>query len=133
MSTGDATFENLLMGATAFIGIGMLISEDNFIFLLLWLILLGALQILHSVVIATSYWKNLRLRSAISIYWIVSAIDLAVVFFVTHDSWNLNIFFLFVIVLPLLIAVYLWLLTWYFRRETIRIEKEEARQNPLTN
>jgi hypothetical protein len=133
MSSGDSAFENLLMGATGFIGLMALIQEDNLIYLLLWLIALAALQILHSIVIATSYWKNIRIRSAIGIYWIVSAIDLFIVFSTVETNWGLNIFYIFVIVLPLCIAIYLWLLTWYFRRETIALEKEEERQRQLTN
>lgn len=120
MKHGHFIFERLLIIISCLLGAGMLINSDATILSLLWMIVLGGLQLIHSLIIAFDKWSNLRLRKAICIYWLLAGTNLALLVF-TQDSLSSSSFIypLLFPVVPLCLALYITGICWYFSEKRI--------------
>jgi len=110
MKKGHFIFESILLGITAVIGFIALVSSDWVLIFAAWLIPLGALQVIHSIFIAANYWTYKRVPDCLTIYWILSALDLLLLYF------GLTVLELTVFAFALLLAVYLLGITYYFKQ-----------------
>jgi hypothetical protein len=135
MSAGDKMFENLLFGMTIFLGIVVLINIEAIFGFMIWLFLLGVLQVLHSFVIALGYWKNEKIRKGIVVYWILAGVNLLVLFQaemgITVGDLDYFGFVMFFLIMPLSLATYLWWFTLHFRKQKVLSEEAEAKMDQL--
>lgn len=128
MKYQDTIFEKSLVVITAILGICALLDDSFFIPYVLWLFPLVVIQMIHSIFITVNYRKNKKILAAILLYRIAVATNIYLLATTKQptkkidDSTFLNSW------MPLLIAAYLWLITWYFHREALVIEKEKKRQ-----
>jgi len=113
MRYGHVIVEHTLITITAFWGICALAGDAVAFTFFIWLLALGFMQVAHSLIIAMGYWNNIKIRTAICIYWVVAVIDL----FLLPQKKIEDDFLL--IAMQLAIAVYLWGITWYFHRQTL--------------
>lgn len=120
MKHGHFIFERILIIISCVLGASILINSNATILPLLWMIVLGGLQIIHSLIIAFEKWSNLSLRNAICIYWLLAVTDLALLFF-TPNSFSSSSFIYPILfpVLPLCLAVYITGICWYFSEKRI--------------
>jgi hypothetical protein len=111
----NATFEIVLIAITILLGFTTLVSDDLLGFLLFWLLVLGFLQVSHSLIIIISYWRYVKIRKVIFSYWIGVIIELVLIFpnnILTRT--NSFIYMAAALSIPLSLAIYLLWITCYF-------------------
>jgi hypothetical protein len=119
--------ETVLFAFTFILGISIGITrEDGIIFMMMWWAAFGALQVLHSLALGLRYWKDEHVRKSIIRYWCGGAINFLIIgveaTFVTYRSEPIfksldNIYLLTWIIFPVILALYLWYITWRFRQK----------------
>jgi len=126
MKRGHFIFESILIGFTILAGITAPNADDAYIGLGIVMIPLGMLQVFHAAWISGRERTNKFLKKLLSIYWIAVIFDLLIVFsgmnFI-HTDW---ILFLFFPLLPLCLAVFLWVITWIGWRRGIKSYPENT-------
>lgn len=118
MKSGHFNFELMLLIVTLIAGISWALPGNDQFFALVWLFLLGVFQLLHSVIIGFAYRNNKKINNALAVYWTGVIIDFVFIFFLNSTYWNKNTPFLIpFVILPLLLAIYLFGITYYFRQK----------------
>jgi hypothetical protein len=115
MKNSNAVFEIFMMAVTILFGFTAIVSEDSRVAALFWLLVLGFLQVSHSIILGTSYWKNIRIRKALIIYWlgvITNFLFISVNSLLDRKAAFIDV--ATILVLPLSLAVYLLWITCYF-------------------
>jgi hypothetical protein len=117
MKAGHFYFELLLMLITLVAGITFTMPGNDGIVSLIWLFLLGVFQVIHSLVIGFTYRNNKKISDALALYWSGVIIDFILIF-INAVFWNKDLpFVIHFIILPLLLAVYLFGITYYFSQK----------------
>lgn len=129
MKKGHLYFETVLMSITLLLGLpALLVPGEMSLLFLMWMIALGILQVFHSFFIAAAYWDIQKIKINIIIYWIITAIDLSVLLF----GATVNTDFLFLIIIPMLLAGWLWFITFdgrsYPSNVELKLEGEQRDQ-----
>lgn len=123
MGKGHYRLESVLLIITGLLYICWGVLPDGSgidLIVLLWLALLGFLQVNHSIFIAAQYWNKKRIRMNLIIYWFFSFVDLTVFFFTKEIVWqeeSLRASIIFI--LPSCLAIYLWYITYQFKISAI--------------
>jgi hypothetical protein len=115
MKRSNYIFESVLIAITAVLGFAALFSFDATILGALWLIVLGTLQVVHSLILGASYWSNEAIQKSIIIYWCGVALNFSVMLIgnvITHSD---NIEIATILIFPLILALYLWYITYTCR------------------
>lgn len=116
MHRGHYIFETVLISITLFCGLCSMLSTEMIMFGYLWLFVLGVLQVAHSFVLGVLYWQNTDARKNIIIYWVLAAADLTVLLIDNKTSHNGVLQAATILVFPMCLAAYLWLITFLYKR-----------------
>ena len=125
MKRSNYIFESVLMAITALLGFIALFSTEAILLGALWLIPLGALQVFHSIFIAANYWSNEGVQKSIFIYWCGVALNFAIMFFRNEMTSSNNIEMVTILIFPLMLAIYLWYITFAYRVKPVAPEPME--------
>ena len=112
MARSHFIFESVLMAITLYFGIGLNFNTDVSMGALIWLAILGILQVVHSLGLALGYWKNKSIRSAVIIYWVGVLSFFGIIYLMFRNGYIVPEFIW--LILALLLALYLWAITWIF-------------------
>ena len=123
MKRSNYIFESVLIAITALAGFIALFSFDGTILGALWLIVLGVLQVVHSLVVGINYWSHAGIQKSIFIYWCGVALNFAIMFFGNTMTRTNNIEMVTMLIFPLMLSVYLW---WIMYAYKIKPAKEET-------
>ena len=107
MRRGDFNSQTLYILITILIAISAAVDNKNTFIFLIWLGMLGILQIFHSIILGSENWQTRPVRIALIIYWFAAATDLIIFF--TNAS-TVTLFYI-----PLTLALYLWGITLWGR------------------
>lgn len=118
MRTKHLIAESILILITLILGSGMAISGEWGLGFLLWLQVLGISQVVHSFIIGALYWKHEMIRNWIIFYWIGVAFDFILMYINDTSIHDHAIAWFTLPVFPLILALYLWFITYYFRRRS---------------
>jgi hypothetical protein len=127
MKRSNYIFESVLIAITALAGFIALFSFDGTILGALWLIVLGVLQVVHSLVVAINYWSHAGVQKSIFIYWCGVALNFIIMFLGTTMTRTNNIEMVTMLIFPLMLAVYLWWITYAYKIKPVTegpVEKE---------
>lgn len=70
MKRSDLIYEAYLLFITLLMAIQWITdSEEGIFFILLWSVMLGLLQLGHSIIMAISYKENKRLKESLILFW----------------------------------------------------------------
>lgn len=122
MKRSNYIFESVLIAITALLGVIALLSEEAILLGALWLIPLGALQVFHSIFIAANYWSNEAVQKSIIIYWCGVALNFVIMFIGNETTSSNNIEMVTILLFPLMLAIYLWWITYAYRVKTVASE-----------
>ncbi len=107
MRRGDFNSQTLYILITILIAVAAVADHKNTFIFLIWLAMLGILQILHSVILGIENWHTKPVRVALIAYWSLAAVDLLIFF--TNAS-AITLFYV-----PLTLALFLWGITLWGR------------------
>lgn len=127
MKRSNYIFESVLIVITAVLGFAALFSFDAVILGALWVIALGALQVIHSLILAASYWSNEAIQKSIIIYWCGVALNFSLMLIGNAITDSENVEMATILVFPLILALYLWYITCTYRAKPAAgetVEKE---------
>jgi len=122
MKRSNFLFESVLMAVTAVLAFSALISEEAVFLGALWLIILGTLQVVHSLILGACYWLNERIRKSIIFYWIGVAVNFGVMFTGNRTILSDSVTLITVLIFPLILAAYLWYITYSSRLQKLAAE-----------
>jgi hypothetical protein len=125
MKRSNYIFESVLIAITALAGFIALFSFDGTILGALWLIVLGTLQIFHSIIIGANYWSHEGVQKSIIIYWCGVALNFIIMFLGNTLTRSNNIEMVTMLIFPLMLAVYLWWITYAYRVKPVALEPIE--------
>jgi hypothetical protein len=114
MKAGHLVFESILIAITLYLGLDFIFTGEDGLGFAAWMQVLGVSQVGHAVWITTI--KDTRIRKWISIYWIGTLTDLFVLFALYPVLSTGILLWFFFPVLPLMLAFFLWFITFHFRR-----------------
>jgi len=121
MKKWNIWFESILIVLNAILGLLALIesngnmsgpSSDAPILYFMWLIPLGGLQLLHSFLMGVAYWKMDRVRILLSIYWSLVALNFLFMWIGFETGVVDGIEMLTIVIIPNILAHFLWFITW---------------------
>ena len=127
LKKGNLVFETILIAVTFVVWLSCL-SGDNIIVFFAWWFIFGFLQVIHAMLLGFTFSKAPAIWRLLKWYFIGVLLDLLVFFFIS-GSPNISahlfsiIHFLTLWVFPIILALYLWFITWHFRRAS-RSEKK---------
>lgn len=122
MKRSNYIFESVLIAITALLGLIAFFSTDAILLGALWLIVLGALQVFHSIILAVNYWLNEGVRKSIIIYWCGVALNFILLFIGNETITSNNIEMVTLLVFPLMLAIYLWYISYAYRLKPVALE-----------
>jgi hypothetical protein len=112
MRTKHLIAESILIIITLVFAVMAVIHEDGGLGFALWWQVLGVSQVVHSILIGILYRKDEQVLKWLSVYWITVPIDLLLLAIAPNLVFGIIVF----IVIPSILALYLWYITWHFRR-----------------
>ncbi len=119
MKRSNFVFESVLIGITAALGFNSLLSSDAIFLGALWLIVLGVLQVVHSLILGAFYWYDQRIQKSIIIYWCGVALNFSIMYIGKETATSGNVEIITIIIFPLMLALYLWYITFTYRVKSI--------------
>ena len=115
MKRSNYIFESVLIIITAVLGFAALFSLDATILGALWLIVLGTLQVVHSLILGASYWSNENIKKSIIIYWCGVALNFSIMLIGNVFTRSDNVEIATILIFPLVLALYLWYITYTYK------------------
>ena len=115
MKRSNYIFESVLIAITALLGFVTLFTFDAIILGGLWLFVLGALQVVHSLIVGINYWSNEGIQKSIIIYWCGVVLNFIIMLIGNETTLYNNMEIVTILVFPLMLAVYLWWITYAYR------------------
>jgi hypothetical protein len=112
MRTKHLITESILIIITLVFGVIALLHDDGGLGLALWWQVLGVSQVVHSILIGVFYSQDQKLIKWLTVYWIAVPIDLLLLVIAPNLVFGIIVF----LVIPSILALYLWFITWHFRR-----------------
>ena len=121
MKKWNLWFETILIVINAVLGIIMLLSpmgridsltSDAFTTYLFWLIILGAFQVVHSLIMGIVNWNNERIRTMIVVYWALVLVDFIIIWLGDTSAYSVVIERISILILPNLLAHFLWYISF---------------------
>jgi hypothetical protein len=121
MKTDNLKFESILLILTTLFSFDIFIYPNlsDITFFLFWLWILSIVQIFHSLFIGAFYWKIYRIRICLIIYWVSIVLECVLLKFLLPQKNNDCIDIVVIFIFPLLISLFMWFITFYFRRRKI--------------
>ena len=119
MKRSNYIFESVLIAITAVLGFAALFSFDAVILGALWLIVLGTLQVVHSLILGASYWSNEAIQKSIIIYWCGVALNFSIMLIGNAITDSNNVEIATILIFPLVLALYLWYITYTYKIKPI--------------
>ncbi len=114
MKRSNFIFESVLMVISLLLGIACIFSDDAFFLAILWLIPLGALQVIHALILTVNYWTNSAIKKLLIVYWVGVVLNFSIMLISDNlpgKDWEM----LTIGVLPLMLAFFLWLITFIYK------------------
>ena len=132
MKKSHLHFETTVICITIALGLGALLSggvgvSSTFGFLfLVWLIPWGIIQLIHSFILAITYWKHSSVRGYFVAYYVGVVMDLTLLFIGFNTNKSQSFFWIVIIYLPLSLALLLWYITYIFKEPALEIIPETS-------
>jgi hypothetical protein len=115
MKSSNLVFEIVMIAVTILLGFTVFVSKDSQAAGIVWLLILGFIQVPHSIILGISYWGNIKIRKAIIVYW--SGVLITFLFIPSNNLLNQQIVYnevVTILILPVSLAFFLLWITWYF-------------------
>ena len=125
MKRSNYIFESVLIAITALLGFIAFFPTDAIFLGALWLIVLGALQVVHSLIVGINYWSNEGVQKSIIIYWCGVALNFIIILIGNKTTLSNNMEMVTILIFPLMLAVYLWWITYAYRVKPVAEETVE--------
>lgn len=120
MKKSNFIFESILIIITLTLGICTIAQVDFGFLFLFWLQPLGVLQVLHSIEIGIFYWGQKTIRTTIVVYWSCVLLEFILMYTNMHYFHDRILLWFTLPVFPLLLAVYLFGITYYFKDRGVK-------------
>ena len=90
-------------------------STDAIFLGALWLIVLGVLQVVHSMIVGINYWSAEGIQKSIIIYWGGVVLNFMIMLIGNKTTLYNNAEMITILIFPLMLAVYLWWIMYAYR------------------
>lgn len=115
MKRSNYIFESVLIAITALLGLIAFFSTDAVFLGALWLIVLGVLQVVHSMIVGINYWSTEGIQKSIIIYWCGVVLNFMIMLIGNKTTLYNNAEMITILIFPLILAVYLWWIMYAYR------------------
>ena len=115
MKRSNYIFESVLIAITALLGLIAFFSTDAIFLGALWLIVLGVLQVVHSMIVGINYWSAEGIQKSIIIYWGGVVLNFMIMLIGNKTTLYNNAEMITILIFPLMLAVYLWWIMYAYR------------------
>ena len=119
MKRSNYIFESVLIAITALLGLIAFFSTDAIFLGALWLIVLGVLQVVHSMIVGINYWSAEGIQKSIIIYWGGVVLNFMIMLIGNKTTLYNNAEMITILIFPLMLAVYLWWIMYAYRLKPV--------------